>query len=90
MLCEADSKENGAQMTHGFATLPVLLKLSALSVGSPLVLFGIGSMVTDLVEIVRTHSLTASPHVGLELGPVFAVVGLSFLWPLRPFETRKG
>jgi hypothetical protein len=40
-------------------------------------------------QILRLRSFTASPHFGLELGPVFAVVGLSFLWPLRPIESEE-
>jgi len=52
------------------------------------VILGIVSMVSDLAQIVRLHSFTASPHFGLELGPVFAAVGLSFLWPLRPIESQ--
>jgi hypothetical protein len=84
MLCEAEKKECGRTMTLYFGKLPVVLKISALSVGAPLVVFGIGSMLSDMAQIVRLHSFTAAPHFGLELGPVFAVVGLSFLWPLRP------
>ncbi len=75
-------------MTRHFGRLPVVLKISALSVGAPLVILGIVSMVSDLAQIARLHSFTASPHFGLELGPVFAAVGLSFLWPLRPIESQ--
>ncbi len=74
-------------MTRRFGRLPVVLKLSALSVGAPLVIVGFGSMLSDMAQIIRLHSFSASPHFGLELGPVFAAVGLSFLWPLRPFES---
>ncbi len=87
ILGEADAKENGARMTRKIGKLPVVLKISALSVGSPLVVLGMGSIFSDLAEILRVHSFTAAPHFGLELGPVFAVVGLSFLWPLRPIES---
>jgi hypothetical protein len=51
------------------------------------VIVGFGSMLSDMAQIIRLHSFSASPHFGLELGPVFAAVGLSFLWPLRPFES---
>jgi hypothetical protein len=73
-------------MSRHFGKLPVVLKISALSVGAPLVILGISSVISDLAQIVRLHSFTAAPHYGLELGPVFAAVGLSFLWPLRPIE----
>ena len=91
MICSARpiSKENGTEMTRTFGKLPVVLKISALSVGTPLVILGLGSMVTDFAEILRLRSFTASPHFGLELGPVFAVVGLSFLWPLRPIGSPE-
>jgi hypothetical protein len=51
-----------------------------------MILLGFSSMLSDLAEIVRRHSFTAAPHLGLEVGPVFVVVGLSFLWPLRPLN----
>jgi hypothetical protein len=86
ILCEAGLRGERRKMTRLFGTLPVVLKISALSVGLPLVMFGIGSMMSDLAQIVRLRSFTAGPHFGLELGPVFAVVGLSFLWPLRSFH----
>jgi hypothetical protein len=73
-------------MTNSFGALPVVLKISALSVGAFLVLLGVSSIVSDMAQIVRLHSFTAAPHFGLEVGPVFAVVGMSFLWPLRPLS----
>lgn len=67
-----------------FETLPVVCKLSALSIGVPLVLLGLTLVSSDIGEIARRHSFLAAPHFGLALGPVFALVGASFLWPLRP------
>ncbi len=72
-------------MRRYFGKLPVVLKIAALSVGAPLLLLGVGSMVSDVFQIIRMQSFIAAPHSGLEFGPVFASVGLSFLWPLRPF-----
>jgi len=76
-------------MRHYFGKLPVVLRISALLVGAPLVIFGVGSMLSDLAQAIRLRSFAAAPHFGLELGPVFAVVGLSFLWPLRPVDARN-
>jgi len=76
-------------MISQFGTLPVVIKLSALSLGTPLLLLGLILIASDLAEILRSHSLTAAPHVGLALGPVFALVGLSFLWPLRPIRYSR-
>jgi hypothetical protein len=89
IVSEADSAENGTKMTHHFGKLPVVLKISALLVGAPLVILGVGSMMSDMAQVVRLRSFTAAPHFGLELGPVFALVGLSFLWPLRPTASQN-
>ena len=77
-------------MTNGFAGLPMMVKVSALCMGAPLVLTGVmmmlGDVAKDLTSISRSHVLVAGPHFGLAMGFVFAVVGGSFLWPLRPFH----
>jgi hypothetical protein len=87
MLCEA-GQENGAGMKSNSETLPVVIKLSALSVGSPLVLLGLSLLVSDLSEIMRRRTLLAAPHSGLTFGPMCVIVGLSFLWPLRIHSLR--
>ena len=79
-------QESGSRMRSHFETLPVLIKLSALSVGTPLVLLGAVLIASDMAQIIRLHSFSAAPHFGLAMGPVFALVGASFLWPLRPFH----
>jgi hypothetical protein len=69
-------------MRRAFEALPVAIKVSALSFGAPLVLLGLALVLSDLNAIVKSHSILGVTHVGLALGPVFALVGLSFLWPL--------
>jgi hypothetical protein len=64
-------------------TLPVVIKLSALCVGSPLVVLGFSLMLSDLSQMIRSHVVLAAPHPGLAFGPMCVLVGLSFLWPLR-------
>jgi hypothetical protein len=76
-------------MNKGLGPLPVMVKLSALSLGTPLVLMGLVLMMSDLEIIVKQHSLSAAGGYGLVSGPIFAVVGLSFLWPLRPFTNHS-
>ncbi len=85
MLCVADPKESSAEMPHLHGRLPVVWSISALSLGAPLVVVGVASMLSDLAEILQIRGLAATQHfgLGLGLGPMFAVVGLSFLWPLR-------
>jgi hypothetical protein len=79
-------QESSSKMRSHFETLPVLIKLSALSVGTPLVLLGLVLIASDMAQIIRLHSFSAAPHFGLAIGPIFALVGASFLWPLRSFH----
>lgn len=69
--------------------LPVVVKISALTVGMPLVVMGLVLMVSDLSETIRLGSVLAMPHLELLVGAAFAVVGLSFLWPLRAYGHRN-
>jgi len=66
-----------------------MLKLSALSLGTPLLFMGLVLMMSDVEVILRQHSMSAAGGYGLLSGSVFAVVGLSFLWPLRPFTNHS-
>jgi hypothetical protein len=75
-------------MKNAFGTLPLYVKICALCVGGPLLMFGCTLVVADLNEVIRLHSFSATEHVGLAIGPIFTLVGISFLWPLRPFQTR--
>jgi hypothetical protein len=66
-----------------------MVKISALSLGTPLLLVGLILAMSDLELIVKQHSLSATGGYGLVSGPIFAVVGLSFLWPLLPFTNHS-
>ena len=61
---------------------PILVKISALSFGAPLVLLGLALVALDLLGLLRVLNSPVAPLSGLALGPVFAVVGASFLYPL--------
>jgi hypothetical protein len=73
-------------MRSGFARLPLLLTISALTLGMPLLLYGLVLTATEVLAIIEARTLYAGPHLGLAVGPVFMLVGISFLWPLRPYQ----
>jgi len=75
-------------MKSTFNTLPLYVKLSALFVGVPLVVLGCTLMVSDLNEMIRLHSFSGADAFSLVVGPAFALVGISFLWPMRPMRTH--
>lgn len=52
-----------------------------------MIAYGVTFFVGDVNDIMTTHSLTANAHVGLPVGAVFTLVGASFLWPMRPFQS---
>ncbi len=52
----------------------------------PLLVYGVVLTAAEVLAIVQARTLYAGPHLGLAVGPVFALVGASFLWPLRPFH----
>jgi hypothetical protein len=64
-------------------TLPVVIKLSAVCFGAPLVVMGIWLLLSDALQMMRSHAVLAAPLAGLAFGPMCVLVGLSFLWPLR-------
>lgn len=72
----------------------VIMKISAISFGIPLVLFGVALMVIDVLGQLRILTSTMAPLSGIAIGPIFALVGASFLYPLialnaNPRETRR-
>jgi hypothetical protein len=76
---------------HGF---PILMKISAISIGVPLIVFGIVLMAVDVLGQLRILSSSVAPLSGFAIGPIFALVGASFLYPLvalgaRPRETKR-
>ncbi len=85
MLSKAD-EEKRRNMSNYSAKTPITTRIFALCMGAPLVLVGLTMMLGDLLEDVGqisiSHDLAAGPHFGLALGPIFAFVGASFLWPL--------
>jgi hypothetical protein len=68
--------------------LPVVVQISALTVGMPLVVTGLFFMVSDLLETIRSRSVLTTPHLELLVGGAFMAVGMSFLWPLRAYGQR--
>lgn len=78
------SSFSGARRRRSFfGRLTVATKISAFSVGVPLFVMGLVLMMSDLAETLRLHSVLAAPQGDLAIGAAFAVVGLSFLWPMR-------
>ena len=79
-------------MTNGIALLPLVTKAFAFCAGAPLLYLGVTMMGADLMQdisvLTHAHGLTAMSQTGLALGPVFVLVGISFLWPLRPFQAE--
>ncbi len=61
---------------------PVILQISAWSLGMPLVLFGAVFFIVDLLGLVRIIDRGGIPPAGLVVGPIFAAVGYSLLCPL--------
>ncbi len=61
---------------------PVIMKISALSFGVPLILVGIALVVLDILGQLRILSSMVEPLSGIAIGPIFALVGASFLYPL--------
>ena len=75
-------------MKNDFGRLPVFVKLSAWALGSPLLALGAALMYSDVSETLRrAHSVAASEHSGLAIGPFFLLVGASIVWPVRPFQS---
>jgi hypothetical protein len=75
-------------MKSTIIALPLYVKLSALLVGVPMVMLGCTLIVSDLNEMIRVQSISGFDFSNLVIGPLFAVVGISFLWPMRPFRTH--
>ncbi len=77
-------------MTNGFALLPLVTKACAFCAGAPLLYLGVtmmgSNLMRDISALTHAQGLAAASQTGLALGPVFALVGISFLWPLRPFQ----
>ncbi len=69
-------------MKRHIEKLPAMIKLSAVLFGCPLVLLGFTLMMTDIAQMIRLHSLATAAFSGLAIGPVFVLLGASFLWPI--------
>ena len=76
-------------MKRRFAALPLLTQISALIIGFPLVALGLMQTIMNVAAIIRLHSVVGAPHDGLAVGPLFAMVGASFLWPLFSFGPHQ-
>jgi len=75
-------------MKNAFGMLPLYVRVCALCVGVPLVFLGCMLTASDLNEMIRLHSLSGTQDFDFIIGPIFALVGISFLWPVRPFRTH--
>lgn len=82
-------------MPSSLSGLPILIRISALAIGSPLILFGLALMAVDVLGQLKLVTPAMEPLAGIALGPVFVLLGGSFLYPLlalrfQPKPARRG